>query len=60
MRFTVDAGGSVLSAALVRSSGDATLDAEAVALLQRASPLPKPPDATTHTVTAPINFTIRN
>ena len=60
VRFTVDAGGSVLSAALVRSSGDATLDAEAVALLQRASPLPKPPDGTTHTVTAPINFTIRN
>ena len=60
VRFTVDGGGSVLSAALVRSSGDAALDAEAVALLQRASPLPKPPDGTTHTVTAPINFTIRD
>ena len=60
VRFTVDGGGSVLSATLVRSSGDAALDAEAVALLQRASPLPKPPDGTTRTVTAPITFTIRN
>lgn len=60
VRFTVDGGGTVLSATLVRSSGDETLDAEAVALLQRASPLPKPPDGSGHAVTAPINFTIRD
>ncbi|MPZ39212.1 MAG: TonB family protein [Rhizobiales bacterium] len=41
--FTIDRSGRVLSARLVRSSGDATLDHEAVALAHRASPVPAPP-----------------
>ena len=41
--FSIDRAGRVLSARLVRSSGDATLDQEAVALARRASPVPPPP-----------------
>jgi protein TonB len=41
--FTIDRSGRVLSARLARSSGDATLDQEAIALARRASPVPAPP-----------------
>ena len=41
--FTIDRAGRVLSARLIGSSGDAALDQEAVALAQRASPVPAPP-----------------
>jgi protein TonB len=41
--FTIDRSGRVLSARLIRSSGSAVLDQEAVALARRASPLPAPP-----------------
>jgi periplasmic protein TonB len=40
---TIDRAGRVLSARLARSSGNATLDQEAVALAHRASPVPPPP-----------------
>jgi len=43
VRFTMDRDGRVLSARLERSSGRAALDHEAVALLRRAQPLPRPP-----------------
>lgn len=42
--FSIDRGGRVLSARLVRGSGDAALDEEAVAMIRRASPVPAPPD----------------
>ncbi|WP_449255076.1 energy transducer TonB family protein [Bosea sp. (in: a-proteobacteria)] len=42
--FSIDRGGRVLSARLVRGSGDAALDQEAVAMIRRASPVPAPPD----------------
>jgi protein TonB len=42
--FSIDRGGRVLSARLVRGSGDAALDDEAVAMIRRASPVPAPPD----------------
>lgn len=42
--FSIDRGGRVLSARLVRGSGDAALDEEAVAMIRRASPVPPPPD----------------
>ena len=42
--FSIDRGGRVLSARLVRGSGDAALDEEAVAMVRRASPVPAPPD----------------
>ncbi|TXI12461.1 MAG: TonB family protein [Rhizobium sp.] len=41
--FTMDRSGRVLTARLIGSSGDPTLDAEAVSLPKRASPLPAPP-----------------
>ena len=41
--FTIDRSGRVLSARLIRSSGSAILDREAVALARRASPVPAPP-----------------
>lgn len=42
--FTIDRRGRVLAARLVRGSGDAALDQEAVAMVRRASPVPAPPD----------------
>jgi len=43
--FSIDRGGRVLSARLVRGSGDAALDEEAVAMIRRASPVPAPPES---------------
>lgn len=57
--FTITRSGQVLSARLVRSSGDAALDREAVALPRRASPVPAPPagfGAATITLSVPIRF----
>jgi len=57
--FTIGRSGQVLSARLVRSSGDAALDREAVALPRRASPVPPPPagfGGTTITLSVPIRF----
>ncbi len=41
--FKIDRSGKVTSAKVVTSSGNKLLDAEAVALTQRASPVPPPP-----------------
>jgi len=41
--FKIDRSGKVVSAQVVTSSGNKGLDAEAVALTQRASPVPAPP-----------------
>lgn len=41
--FKIDRNGRVLSARLVRSSGNSALDREALALVRRASPVPRPP-----------------
>ncbi len=43
VRFTMDREGRVLSAKMERGSGHGALDREALALLHRAQPLPKPP-----------------
>lgn len=43
LRFTMSRDGKVLSAAIDKGSGYDTLDAEALALVKRAQPLPKPP-----------------
>ncbi|MBK8085661.1 MAG: TonB family protein [Devosia sp.] len=40
VRFTVDAGGQVIKLALARSSGNADLDAAALAAVERAAPFP--------------------
>lgn len=44
LRFHMDRRGKVLDWAIARSRGYALLDAEVNALIQRASPLPAPPD----------------
>lgn len=41
--FTINRSGAVVGARLVASSGDSALDAEAVSLPRRASPVPAPP-----------------
>ncbi|WP_020186198.1 TonB family protein [Methylopila sp. 73B] len=56
VRFTINDSGAVLSAALARSSGFAELDAEVLALVRRASPLPPPPQGANRTITAPVKF----
>lgn len=57
--FTIDRSGRVLSARLVRGSGDPALDAEAVSLPRRASPVPAPPPNVgggSVTLAVPIRF----
>ncbi|WP_427791673.1 energy transducer TonB [Brevundimonas diminuta] len=43
IRFTMDRAGRVLSSSITRGSGRPMLDREALAMLQRAQPLPLPP-----------------
>lgn len=57
--FTIDRSGRVISARLVRSSGSAVLDREAVALARRASPVPPPPSGVgrgTVSLSVPVRF----
>ena len=60
--FTLTREGEVLSATLVHSSGSAELDAEAVALVYRAAPLPAiPPEIPGAIVrlVMPVTFSLR-
>ena len=41
--FSIDRSGKVISVRVLKSSGNAVLDQEAIALTKRASPLPAPP-----------------
>lgn len=62
IRFVMDRGGRVLSSRIERSSGYAELDREAVALVRRASPLPKPPadkSGETLELVVPVEFFLR-
>jgi periplasmic protein TonB len=45
VRFVLDQSGGVASAVLLRSSGETDLDAESVAVINRAAPFPPPPIA---------------
>lgn len=57
--FRIDRAGRVLSASLVRGSGDAELDREAIAMINRASPVPAPPEGMGGSVLAlavPVRF----
>lgn len=42
--FTINDSGAITSARVARSSGDPEIDAAAVAIVQRASPVPAPPE----------------
>jgi protein TonB len=60
--FTINRSGAVLSARLASSSGSASLDAEAVAMVRRASPVPPPPPEMvggTFSFTVPVAFNVR-
>ena len=43
LAFSIDRQGNVVSSRIVKSSGSALLDAEALDLIKRAAPLPPPP-----------------
>ncbi|MBI5132882.1 MAG: energy transducer TonB [Rhodopseudomonas palustris] len=60
--FTVGRGGQVLGANLARSSGSAALDAETLAMVRRAAPLPPfPPELTQASlrISVPVSFSVR-
>jgi protein TonB len=62
VQFTLDRMGQVTAAIVVDRSGYAALDEEALAVLQRASPLPVPPDevaGATFDLVLPIQFRIK-
>lgn len=57
--FSIDRAGRVLSSRLIGSSGDPALDAEAVAMMRRASPVPAPPSSVgggSITLAVPVRF----
>lgn len=43
VRFTIDDGGGALNVSVARSSGSASFDREALQMVRRAAPFPKPP-----------------
>lgn len=62
VEFTIDRGGYVIGARIARSSGSSLLDAEALATIKRASPLPEPPrhlPEATFAFVIPVQFTMR-
>lgn len=59
VRFSIDTAGNVLSVRLAASSGFPELDAEVVALVKRASPVPAPPPGVSRTLTVPVQFDVR-
>ncbi|WP_227430987.1 energy transducer TonB [Psychrobacter sp. I-STPA6b] len=61
LRVTVNASGQVLNVSIVNGSGKTVLDREAQAVVNRASPLPKPPSeilkgSSSRSFTIPVNF----
>lgn len=60
VRFTVAPDGAILARELIRSSGIPELDVEALDLVRRASPVPKPPPEASTLVTVPISFSLKS
>ncbi len=61
VRFAIARDGTIIAAQLVRGSGSALLDHEALALLRRVSPLPRLPEAVSGAsaaVLVPIGFAL--
>jgi periplasmic protein TonB len=60
LAFSIDGTGHLLSSRIVTSSGSAALDAETLALVQRAQPFPPPPpELAGGELTVPVSFSIR-
>jgi protein TonB len=56
VRFVLDHSGGVASAVLLRSSGETDLDAESVAVINRAAPFPPPPPSAQHSFVIEVAF----
>jgi protein TonB len=60
LAFSIDSQGHLLKSRIVASSGSAALDAETLALVQRAQPFPPPPpELAGSELTVPVSFNIR-
>jgi protein TonB len=60
LAFSIDGQGHLLSSRIVASSGSTALDAETLALVQRAQPFPAPPpELAGSEMTVPVSFNIR-
>ena len=58
--FTLEPDGALREAAVVQRSGSDAIDAEALALLRRAAPFPRPPTSMQgRPITAPITYRVR-
>jgi protein TonB len=57
--FSIDGSGRVTSVKLVQGSGVPSLDHEATAMVQRASPFPAPPSGRGLTFTVPVSFRLK-
>ncbi len=60
--FTIDHDGRLLTSRIVQSSGSTALDAETLAMLARAQPMPAPPDGVSDSelsFVVPVRFNIR-
>ncbi len=57
--FVLDKSGRIASVSLLRSSGDADLDAESVALVNRAAPFPPPPPGAQDSFAIEVSFGMR-
>jgi TonB family protein len=58
--FVLDGSGGVASVVLLRSSGEAELDAESAALVRRAAPFPAAPPGGQHSFTVEVAFGMGN
>ena len=56
LRFEIDSNGTVLSASIVRSAGFAELDSATLDMINRASPVPRPPEGSKTRFTVPVVF----
>jgi protein TonB len=59
VRFVLSGSGGVTSVSLVRGTGVAALDQEAVAMVHRASPFPAPPNGRSVSFTVPVSYKMR-
>ncbi|HEK1686353.1 TPA: energy transducer TonB [Pseudomonas putida] len=56
LRFEIDGNGKVVSASVVRSAGFTELDAATLDMINRASPVPRPPEGSKTRFTVPVVF----
>ena len=56
LRFEIDSNGKVLSATVVRSAGFSELDNATLDMINRASPVPRPPEGSKLRFTVPVVF----